>query len=43
VRMSHDEAYAYHARALYNIAKTYSGEQGQSFLLADSTSQRIIE
>jgi nitrate reductase / nitrite oxidoreductase, alpha subunit len=34
VRMSHDEAYAYHARALYNIAKTYSGEQGQSFLLA---------
>ncbi|MBF0094030.1 MAG: molybdopterin-dependent oxidoreductase [Alphaproteobacteria bacterium] len=32
VRMSHDEAYAYHAKALVNVAKTYSGDQGKKFL-----------
>jgi nitrate reductase alpha subunit len=34
LKVSHDEAYAYHARALHNIAKTYSGEQGRQYLLA---------
>ncbi|MBF0181425.1 MAG: molybdopterin-dependent oxidoreductase [Magnetococcales bacterium] len=34
VKVSHDEAAAYHAKALYNISKTYSGEQGKNYLLA---------
>lgn len=34
VRVSHEEAYRYHAKALHNIAKTYSGEQGKKLLLA---------
>ena len=34
VRVSHEEAYRYHAKALYNIAKTYSGEEGKQRLLA---------
>ncbi|MBF0613844.1 MAG: molybdopterin-dependent oxidoreductase [Magnetococcales bacterium] len=34
VKVTHEEAAAYHARALYNIAKTYSGEQGKKYLLA---------
>lgn len=34
VRVSHEVAYQYHAKALYNIAQTYSGEQGKKYLLA---------
>ncbi|MBF0159672.1 MAG: molybdopterin-dependent oxidoreductase [Magnetococcales bacterium] len=34
VRVSHEEAYQYHARALHNIAKTYSGDKGKELLLA---------
>lgn len=34
VKVTHEEAYRYHAAALYNIAKTYSGEQGKKYLLA---------
>lgn len=34
VKVSHDTAYEYHAKALLNVAKTYSGEQGKQFLLA---------
>ncbi|MBF0340802.1 MAG: molybdopterin-dependent oxidoreductase [Magnetococcales bacterium] len=34
VKVSHDEAATYHAKALYNISKTYSGEQGKKYLLA---------
>lgn len=34
VKVSHDEAYRYHAAALYDIAKTYSGEAGTQRLLA---------
>jgi len=34
VRVSHEEAFAYHAKTLLNIAKTYSGEQGKKYLLA---------
>ncbi len=33
-KVSFEEAYRYHALALYNIAKTYSGEQGKKYLLA---------
>jgi len=34
VKVSHDQAYAYHAKALLNIARAYSGEQGKKYLLA---------
>ena len=34
VKVPFEEAYAYHAKALVEIAKTYSGEQGKKFLLA---------
>jgi nitrate reductase / nitrite oxidoreductase, alpha subunit len=33
-RVSHAEAYRYHAEALMNIARTYSGAQGRNLLLA---------
>jgi len=34
VRVSHADAYRYHAAVLHNIATTYSGEQGRKYLLA---------
>jgi nitrate reductase / nitrite oxidoreductase, alpha subunit len=34
VRLSHEEAYRYHAEAYLNIARIYSGEQGKRYLLA---------
>lgn len=34
VKVEHAEANQYHAKALINIAKTYSGEQGKRYLLA---------
>jgi nitrate reductase / nitrite oxidoreductase, alpha subunit len=34
VRVSHEEAYRYHAEAYLNIAETYSGEDGERRLLA---------
>ncbi|MCX7960647.1 MAG: molybdopterin-dependent oxidoreductase [Burkholderiales bacterium] len=34
VKVPHEVAYRYHARALENIARTYSGEQGRRYLLA---------
>ncbi|CAK0740777.1 nitrate reductase / nitrite oxidoreductase, alpha subunit [Gammaproteobacteria bacterium] len=34
VKVSHVEAHAYHAKALYNIAQTYSGNPGKQRLLA---------
>jgi nitrate reductase / nitrite oxidoreductase, alpha subunit len=34
VKVGHAEAYGYHAKAMDNIARTYSGEQGKKFLLA---------
>jgi len=33
-KVSHKVAHDYHAKALLNIAKTYSGEQGKKYLLA---------
>lgn len=34
VKVKHEEAFAYHAKALQNIAQTYSGEEGAKRLLA---------
>ncbi|MBI2296086.1 MAG: molybdopterin-dependent oxidoreductase [Betaproteobacteria bacterium] len=34
IRVPHEEAFRYHALALYDIAKTYSGERGKQYLLA---------
>lgn len=34
VKVPHEQAFEYHAKALKNIAETYSGEQGQARLLA---------
>lgn len=34
VKVSYDEAYRYHAKALYNVTQTYTGEQGKQYLLA---------
>ena len=34
VKVSHEEAFAYHAKTLMNIAQTYSGEDGTKRLLA---------
>jgi nitrate reductase alpha subunit len=34
VKVTHEEAYRYHAKALHNIAVTYSGEQGAKYLQA---------
>jgi nitrate reductase alpha subunit len=43
VRVSHAEAHAYHAKALVNIAKTYSGEQGKKYLLAQNYDPDMVE
>lgn len=42
-QVSHEEAYAYHAKALHNIAKTYSGEQGKAYLLAQGYDPDMVE
>ncbi|MBF0185163.1 MAG: molybdopterin-dependent oxidoreductase [Magnetococcales bacterium] len=34
VRVSHEDAYRYHAMALKNIAETYTGDKGKAYLLA---------
>lgn len=43
VKVSHEEAYRYHAKALYNVAKTYSGEQGKKLLLAQGYDPDMVE
>jgi nitrate reductase / nitrite oxidoreductase, alpha subunit len=43
VRVSHDEAYAYHARTLENIARTYSGEPGRARLKAQGYDESMID
>lgn len=43
VRVSHEEAYAYHARALENIARTYSGDRGRRYLEAQGYDGAMIE
>jgi nitrate reductase alpha subunit len=42
VRLSHEEAYVYHARALENISRTYSGEQGRRYLAAQGYDEDMI-
>jgi nitrate reductase alpha subunit len=43
VRLSHEEAYALHAKALVNIAQTYSGEQGTRYLRAQGYDPAMVE
>lgn len=42
VRVTHDEAYKYHARALDNISRTYSGDKGTKFLEAQGYDPDMI-
>jgi nitrate reductase alpha subunit len=42
-RVPHAVAYEYHARALLNIAQTYSGEQGKQYLLAQGYDPDMVE
>ncbi len=43
VRLPFEEAYALHARALDNIARTYSGEAGRQRLLAQGYDPAMVE
>ncbi len=43
VRVSHAEAYALHARALDNIARTYTGEGGRRYLLAQGYDPAMVD
>jgi len=42
VRVPHEEAYRYHAAALYDIAKQYSGEAGKASLLAQGYNPDMV-
>ncbi len=43
VRVSHEEAYALHAKALLDVARTYSGEPGSKYLRAQGYDPAMIE
>lgn len=43
VRVSHEQAYTYHAKALHNIATTYSGEPGKTYLRAQGYDPDMVE
>ncbi|MGQ0662052.1 MAG: molybdopterin-dependent oxidoreductase [Pseudomonadota bacterium] len=43
VKVSHADAYRYHAAALDNVARTYSGEQGRKYLLAQGYDPDMVE
>ncbi len=43
LRVTWDEAYTYMARGLENIARTYSGAQGQKFLTAQGYDPSMVE
>ncbi len=43
VRVSHAEANAYHAKALHNIALTYTGDDGKKRLLAQGYDPDMVE
>src|SRR3972149_2976326 len=43
VKVPWEEAYALHAKALVNVAQTYSGEPGQKFLLAQGYDPVMVE
>ena len=42
LKVSHEEAYRYHALALYNVAKTYSGDAGRQYLLAQGYDPDLV-
>src|SRR3989304_4395679 len=42
-RVPYEVAFQYHTKALYNIAKTYSGEQGKQYLLAQGYDPDMVE
>ena len=43
VKVGHEEAAAYHAKALVNIAQTYSGDDGKKRLLAQGYDPDMVE
>jgi len=43
VKVPYADAYRYHAAALVNIARTYSGEQGRKYLLAQGYDPDMVE
>ncbi len=43
VKVPHEVAYQYHAKALQNIAQTYSGDQGKKYLLAQGYDPDMVE
>lgn len=43
VKVPHAEAHQYHAKALYNIAKTYSGDSGKQYLLNQGYDPDMVE
>jgi nitrate reductase alpha subunit len=43
VRVPYEEAYDLHARALENIVRTYTGEQGRKYLLAQGYDPAMVE
>ncbi|NGZ26974.1 MAG: molybdopterin-dependent oxidoreductase [Magnetococcales bacterium] len=43
VKVGHDVAYSYHAKAIMNIAKTYSGDEGKARLLAQGYDPLMVE
>jgi nitrate reductase / nitrite oxidoreductase, alpha subunit len=43
IRVTHQQAYEYHAKTMDNIARTYSGEQGKTFLKAQGYDPDMIE
>ena len=43
IKVTHEEAYRYHALALANIGQTYSSEQGKKFLLAQAYDPDMVE
>ena len=42
LRVTHADAYRYHAQALVNIAQTYSGEEGKKYLVAQDYDPDMI-
>lgn len=43
VKVSHAEAFRYHAKTLHNVAQTYSGEQGRKYLLAQGYDPDMVD
>jgi len=43
VRVPHETAFQYHAKTLHNIAKTYSGDKGKEYLLAQGYDPDMVD